>query len=177
MVIISDRHQSINNAIKTVYPDAFHGACIFHLLNNVKLKLGAHGTDLTINFVKAAKAYTQTEFEHYMRVLDKIDGRIRPYLVKAGYQTWARSHSPRRRYTMMTSNIAESINSAIKAARNLPIKVMMECIRSLVQQWVWKNGNEARGTFTEISSEAEAVLRDNYLISTKLEVTQPNLYH
>ena len=41
-----------------------------------------------------------------------------------------------------------------------------------MQQWVWANGEDARGTFTEISSEAEAVLRENFLISTKLEVTQ-----
>ena len=128
---------------------------------------------MTINFVKAAKAYTVAEFEHYMAVLDKIDARIRPYLEEAGYRTWTRSHAPKRRYTMMTSNIAESINSALKAARNLPIKVMMECIRSLVQKWVWDNGDEARGTFTELSSEAESVLRENFLSSTRLEVTQP----
>ena len=110
-----------------------------------------------------------------MAVLDKIDARIRPYLEEAGYKTWARSHAPKRRYIMMTSNIDESINSALKAARNLPIGVMMKCIRSLVQQWVWKNGEEARGTFTEISSKAEDVLRENFLSSTKLEVTKPNL--
>lgn len=167
-------HKSIINAVQTVYPNAFHGACIFHLLNNVKVKLDIHGADLTVNFVKAAKAYTVAEFEQYMTVLDKIDVRIRPYLIEAGYKTWARSHAPKRRYTMMTSNIAESLNAALKAARNLPIKVMMECIRSLVQQWVWANGEDARGTFTEISSEAEAVLRENFLISTKLEVTQQN---
>ncbi|KAM6541244.1 hypothetical protein CsatB_005691 [Cannabis sativa] len=174
LVIISDRHQSIENAVQTVYPNVFHGACIFHLLNNIKANLHIHGDDLTINFVKAAKAYTLVGFEYYMAALDKIDARIRPYLEKVGYHTWARSHSPKRRYTMMTSNIAESINAANKAARNLPITLMLECIRSVVQKWVWTNGNEANGTFTAISSEAEAVLRENYLKSTKFEVRQCN---
>ncbi|KAF4390937.1 hypothetical protein G4B88_030615 [Cannabis sativa] len=39
---------------------------------------------------------------------------------------------------------------------------------------VWTNGNEANETFTEISSEAGAVLRENYLKSTKFEVRQCN---
>ncbi|XP_062104286.1 uncharacterized protein LOC133815463 [Humulus lupulus] len=36
---------------------------------------------------------------------------------------------------MMTSNIAESLNAALKAARNLPIDILLECLRSLVQKW------------------------------------------
>ncbi|KAM6580868.1 hypothetical protein CsatA_004642 [Cannabis sativa] len=140
-----------------------------------KANLHIHGDDLTINFVKAAKAYTLVGFKYYMAALDKLDARIRPYLEKVGYCTWARSHSPKRRYTMMTSNIAESINAANKATRNLPITLMLECIRSVVQKLVWTNGNEANGTFTEISSEAKAVLRENYLKSIKFEVRQYNI--
>ncbi|XP_062103081.1 uncharacterized protein LOC133814091 [Humulus lupulus] len=47
---------------------------------------------------------------------------------------------------MMTSNIAESLN----AARNLPIDILVECLRSLVQKWVWNNSNNANGTFTKV---------------------------
>ncbi|XP_062075495.1 uncharacterized protein LOC133779562 [Humulus lupulus] len=74
----------------------------------------------------------------------------------------------------MTSNIVGSINSAIKVARILPITAMMECLRSLVQKWVWKNGNEDNGTFTQVSSEAEAVLREIFLSAMTYEVSPIN---
>ncbi|XP_059286700.1 uncharacterized protein LOC132040102 [Lycium ferocissimum] len=40
MCIISDRHDSIQNATSTVYPEVPHCFCIYHLWNNVKALLG-----------------------------------------------------------------------------------------------------------------------------------------
>ncbi|XP_062089136.1 uncharacterized protein LOC133795694 [Humulus lupulus] len=172
--IILDRHKSIENVVDNVYPKAFHGACIFHLLNNIKVNFNIHGEDLNINFVKAAKAYRVQSFEHYMHEIDKIDTRIRLYLQKIGYCTWSRCHAPTRRYTMMTSNIAESINAALKAARTLPITTMMEDLRSLVKKWVWKNGNEGNGTFTQVTTDTETVLRENIIRAIKFQVFPVN---
>ncbi|KAM6598443.1 hypothetical protein CsatA_018052 [Cannabis sativa] len=134
LTIILDRHKSIEKAVSNVYPNHFHRACIFHLLNNVKTNFGVHGDDMTINFVKAAKMYKLTSFERYMTKIDKIDKQIRPYLEKIGHEVWTSSHCPTKRYTMMTSNVAESINLAILAARSLPIITTIECFRSLVQK-------------------------------------------
>ncbi|XP_062100383.1 uncharacterized protein LOC133806279 [Humulus lupulus] len=69
----------------------------------------------------------------------------------------------------MTSNIVESINVALKAARTLPITTMMEGLRSLVQKWVWKNGNEANGTFTQVTTDTETVLRENFIRAIKFK--------
>ncbi|XP_062080334.1 uncharacterized protein LOC133785092 [Humulus lupulus] len=85
-----------------------------------------------------------------------------------------RFHAPIRRYTMMTSNIAESINVALKAGRTLPITTMMEGLRSLVQKWVWKNGNEANGTFTKVTTDTETVLRENFIWAIKFQVFPVN---
>ncbi|XP_062112630.1 uncharacterized protein LOC133823796 [Humulus lupulus] len=170
LAIVSDRHKSIDNAVHMVYPNAFHGVCMFHLLNNLKGKYGSHGEELQMKFIAAAKAYTKTECEHYMRGLDRIDRHIRPYLEKAKYETWARSYSPTKRYTMMTSNIAESLNTTLKAARNLPIDILVECLRSLVQKWVWNNSNNANGTFTKVSTATENELRHGIVSKMKYEV-------
>ncbi|XP_062081124.1 uncharacterized protein LOC133785925 [Humulus lupulus] len=69
---------------------------------------------------------------------------------------------------MMTSNIAESLNAALKAARNLPIDILVECLRSLVQKWVWNNSNNANGTFTKVSTATE--LRHDIVSKMKYEV-------
>ncbi|XP_062104146.1 uncharacterized protein LOC133815306 [Humulus lupulus] len=142
---------------------------MYHLLNNLKSKYGNHGEELQMNFIAATKAYTKTECEHYMRSLDRLDRRIRPYLEKAKYETWARSYSPTKRYTMMTSNIAESLNAALKAARNLPIDILVECLRSLVQKWVWNNSNNANGTFTKVSTATENELRHDIVSKMKFQ--------
>ncbi|XP_062076064.1 uncharacterized protein LOC133780212 [Humulus lupulus] len=169
LAIVSDRHKSIDNAVHIVYPNAFHGACMFHLLNNLKSKYGSHGEELQMKFLIAAKAYTKTECEQYMRGLDRLDRRIRPYLEKAKFETWTRSYSPTKRYTMMISNIAESLNATLKAARNLPIDILVECLRSLVQKWVWNNSNNANGTFTKISTTTENELRHDIVSKMKFQ--------
>ncbi|XP_060960652.1 uncharacterized protein LOC133031220 [Cannabis sativa] len=105
----------------------------FNKLRETFGEIELHGEDLTINFVKAEKTYNMKSFEVYMSELDKIDKRIRPYLERIGYKYWSRCHCPTRRYTMMTSNIAELINSTILAIRRLPITTMIESLPNLVQ--------------------------------------------
>ena len=36
--IVSGRHESIISAVKKVYPEAAHTFCIFHIINNLKIK-------------------------------------------------------------------------------------------------------------------------------------------
>ncbi|PON98799.1 hypothetical protein TorRG33x02_054140 [Trema orientale] len=68
-----------------------------------------------------------------MEKLDHIHRGIRPYLEEVGFSKWARVYSTNRRYTFMTSNMAESMNAANNAARHLPVALLVECLRSLTQ--------------------------------------------
>ncbi|XP_062114507.1 uncharacterized protein LOC133825607 [Humulus lupulus] len=70
---------------------------------------------------------------------------------------------------MMTSNIAKSLNTALKAARNLLIDILVECLRSLVQKWVWNNSNNANGTFTKVSTATENELRHGIVSKMKFQ--------
>ncbi|XP_062075860.1 uncharacterized protein LOC133779986 [Humulus lupulus] len=127
-------------------------------------------------FFAAANAYTVKRFEYKMRELDKIDKRLRPYLQQIGYHKWARIHSPTNRYSNMTSNTAESLNSAIVAVRELPICTMLECLRALVQRWSWTNRNIANATSTKLTNKHEVILNDNYIYSLKLMLLNRLLY-
>uniref|UniRef100_A0A803P540 MULE transposase domain-containing protein n=1 Tax=Cannabis sativa TaxID=3483 RepID=A0A803P540_CANSA len=91
LVIISDRHMSIANAISTVYADAAHGLCAYHLLNNLKSALKFTGHDVL--FDNCSRAYTKSDFEFYMRQMESIKLRIR----QDGYEKWARAYSTRKR--------------------------------------------------------------------------------
>ncbi|XP_074367458.1 uncharacterized protein LOC141707911 [Apium graveolens] len=105
-----------------------------------------------------------------MRELDKVDNWIRIFLEKVGYDKWARVLSPNNKYSNLTSDIAESLNSVIIAIRELPICTMLESLRALIQKWSWRNTNIANSTLTRLTNKFEDILKDNYLYSINLTV-------
>ncbi|XP_050232912.2 uncharacterized protein LOC126681415 [Mercurialis annua] len=174
MCIISDRHQSIKNAIESVFAgEVQHDICIYHLLKNMKSKFRRNRKTIKDLFKAAARAYTKEEFNTHMAELNNINPAVISYLKEAGFKRWAVSHSVKKRYNIMTSNTAESFNAAVNRARELPVTMLMEYLRSLVQRWSYKNRNLARGTFTKLTTKYDSLLRENYINSLKIEV-QPS---
>ncbi|XP_060974543.1 uncharacterized protein LOC133039654 [Cannabis sativa] len=161
--LISDRHESIIKATRKVFPEITHGYCIFHLLSNLKTKFKKNAKHFRVPFFAAAKAYTEMEFEFHMRELDNLDKRIRPYLEKIGHEKWSR-------YSTMTSNIAEALNSANLAARETPVTTLMECLRAQMQEWTYNNRKEAQKCTTRLTPSSEKKLIGNYVQSLRLTV-------
>ncbi|KAJ9542466.1 hypothetical protein OSB04_028972 [Centaurea solstitialis] len=62
------------------------------------------------------------------------------YLEEVGYPRWARSLFPGLRYSSMTSNIAESINSITRFIHYIPNTMLVEYYRSTLQDWYFKRG-------------------------------------
>ena len=52
-----------------------------------------------------------------MSEIKKVDVRVQEYLQTTGYNKWSKVHSINDIYSIMTSNIAESINVTIRHAR------------------------------------------------------------
>ncbi|XP_060968368.1 uncharacterized protein LOC133035941 [Cannabis sativa] len=114
------------------------------------------------------------EFEFHMRELDNLDKRIRPYLEKIGHEKWSRYHSENNRYSTMTSNIAEALNSANLAARETPVTTLMECLRAQMQEWTYNNRKEAQKCTTRLTPSSEKKLIRNYVQSLRLTVKPAN---
>ncbi|XP_009613855.1 uncharacterized protein [Nicotiana tomentosiformis] len=110
LCIISDRNESIIRSISRVYPTVPLFACIWHLYNNVYKKLKKSHEKLSEVYFSMAKAYTQDEFDSLM---EKVDIRVKDYLELVGYDKWARLYAPVNQGWSITSNITESINSAL----------------------------------------------------------------
>ena len=119
LVFISDRNRSIGKAVKHVFPNSFHGACIYHLGQNLKAKFKR--TRVHTLFFTAAKAYRVSEFEQLMTQIHRFDLKVGIYLREAGYNRWSKAYSDSRRYNIMTTNIAECLNAILKEARKLSI--------------------------------------------------------
>ncbi|XP_075077355.1 uncharacterized protein LOC142164082 [Nicotiana tabacum] len=132
LIFLSDRHQSIAYGIAKVYPESHHGICIYHLEQNLKRRKVK--SEVIKLFQSAARVYRRKEFDLYMSDIAKVDKKTFDYLMEEPPEMWVHSYSPRRRYDMLTTNIAESMNSVLLEARELPILRMMDFIQVKLQQ-------------------------------------------
>ncbi|GJY97469.1 hypothetical protein Tco_0514379 [Tanacetum coccineum] len=102
---------------------------------------------------KTCKAYLEHDFE---RAISDIRG-LRPdayrKLEEAGFDKWSRAYCPGNRYKYMTSNYVESINSLTKHVRKVPITMLMEYYRELIQRWYFERrfNNEDEPPVDELS--------------------------
>ncbi|XP_075106915.1 uncharacterized protein LOC142179921 [Nicotiana tabacum] len=145
MCIVSDRHEGIENVAATLYPQ----------LKDI--------------FFAMAKAYTIEKFDYHMAEVEKIDKRVKDYLMNVGYERWSRAHSTVNRTLTMTSNIAESINAALKAAMELPVLPLLEYIRQLIGQWNVTNQKNAIESFTDLGKKYDTMLMDNLELSHQMK--------
>ena len=149
LVIVSDRHQSIINACEKVFPWATRGICYYHLQENIVKKY--KGNHLLYLVKGAAYAHTLYDFDRYMAEIHSANPDLHEYLVEADVRLWSRVHFHGDRYNLKTSNIAESINSALKRARGFPIQFLLEFIREKLGRWYWKRRGDALSLTTQHS--------------------------
>ncbi|KAL5554064.1 hypothetical protein UlMin_041465 [Ulmus minor] len=157
-VIVSDRHRSINNAVKEVFPNAFHGICMYHLLNNLKNKFKTKTKELEQHYIQTAKAYNLQEFHVLFYTLCCAVPGAKEYLERVGLDRWTRSNSPSRRYNIMTTNISKSMNAALVKVRELPITAFVNEIRLLCQRWFFERRNKAKDFTSKMSKDVEKKL-------------------
>ncbi|KAH6756374.1 hypothetical protein C2S53_002673 [Perilla frutescens var. hirtella] len=147
LVIVSDQHVSIKNAVKAVFPTAVRRLCYYHIVKNL-IRAGHHVISM---FKSAAFAYREEKFLKYLSMISSSRKEVYNTLLSIGVHRWARSQCPSRRYSFMTSNAAECFNAHLLWARRLPICSLIEVVRDVIEKWF----DERR---------AKTVLRDHILI-------------
>ena len=140
LVFISDRAASIEKALLQHYPLAHHGICIFHFEKNVLDKFKS--STLIPLIVEAAYAYTKGDFDYLFDEIEASDTEVAEYLRNADFKKWSRAYSPTNRYNIMTSNLAESINSLLKDSREYPIVCLFDTIRMIMTRWFTERRDE-----------------------------------
>ncbi|KAA0053426.1 MuDRA-like transposase [Cucumis melo var. makuwa] len=124
---VTYRKTCFSKGISSVFPSAFHGLCVQHLSQNLHDKY-KNDTVATL-FYNASRTYRESTFVEALRHLLAFPNGSGKYLNDVGIARWSRVHFPGRRYNMMTTNIAESINSILKEPRDLPIASFLENVR------------------------------------------------
>ncbi|XP_019254886.1 PREDICTED: uncharacterized protein LOC109233461 [Nicotiana attenuata] len=170
MCIVSDMHESILKASSVVYPGVLHCVCMFHLWNNIKMSYTKNHIPIKELFFASAKAYTVEEFDRHMAEINNIDKRVGEHLLNVGYHRWSRAHSKVKGTTIMSLNIAESMNAANNYARDLPILHLLEYMMKLVQDWHHANKKNAIETSTKLAKKYEDIMRENHITSQTMTV-------
>ncbi|XP_057803555.1 uncharacterized protein LOC131018877 [Salvia miltiorrhiza] len=148
LMIMSDQHKSIENAIRSVYPNATHGLCYHHLHKN----LTQIGKEALIHFKNAAYAYRVEGFGKFFSELELQSHSAHTRLSLIGVERWSRSRSPVPRYSFMTSNVADVLNSRLLWARRFPVSSLLETFRTIVEKWFderWASAMSRQHELTE----------------------------
>ena len=106
----------------------------------------------------AAYAHTVYDFDRYMHEIRSANPEQATYLENADMRLWSRVHCHGDRYNLKMSNIAESINSALKPARGFPISFLLEFIREKLGKWYWKRREDALSLTSKHSRGIERLL-------------------
>ncbi|XP_022155432.1 uncharacterized protein LOC111022579 isoform X2 [Momordica charantia] len=168
LIFVSDRNNSIAKSIAIVFPTAFHGLCIHHLKQNLSAKFNNETIDYL--FVNAAKAYRESQFRELWERISAFDNGVGMYLEEVGLSRWTRIYCPGRRYNMMTTNIAESMNALLKEARELHVVSVIEHVRALLQRWFSERRDEASKVTSTLTKWAEEIVHKNQDQSTTMKM-------
>ncbi|TXG72867.1 hypothetical protein EZV62_001446 [Acer yangbiense] len=154
LVFISDKKNSIITGVEKVFLNSFHGACAIHLEQNM---LGRYGKYKVLKdiFKKAVKVYRVNQFDRCMDQLTNINSRAAMYVTDVGFERWSRAYSPRKRYNLMSSNIADATNNAIKDCWELPITGVIDYIRAVLQHWFHDHRTSAGKLKSTLTTKAD----------------------
>ncbi|GMN72744.1 hypothetical protein TIFTF001_052906 [Ficus carica] len=164
LAIVADRYKGIEVASNLVYPDAAFRICVQHLAANLKTKYKDFKGPLKTYFDGAERSYLVSEHQRHMESIRNRNPDMHRYLVQADPTKWSRAYFNGRRYAIMTTNIAESLNNVDRKARLMPVGFLVEWLRELQQRWFVARREEAIKLTSKLAPKAEKLIRTNFSV-------------
>ncbi|KAL0448599.1 UNVERIFIED_CONTAM: hypothetical protein Slati_1416300 [Sesamum latifolium] len=133
---ISDRQKGLVDALRELAPGSEHKFCVRHLYENFKAKF--KGAELNEYLWKAATTANKQEFRAHMKKIVELNPKksqdyetAAEWLSKIPAEHWSRAFFPMKsKCDILVNNLCESFNNFILDARDKPIIIMLECIRT-----------------------------------------------
>ncbi|KAL5557636.1 hypothetical protein UlMin_033847 [Ulmus minor] len=178
LALISDRAPSIKKVISTVFEKAHHGACAWHVAQNIKNKFKC--ADIMGSYWSAVNAYRCEDFTGYMIEISNRYPRVAEYLEnEVGFEKWSRCHYPGLRYNITTTNMVESLNSMLVNARDFPYVALLDVIQEKMSKWWNDRRIVATAITTPLTPSRESELRPRFAQSNGRHTSQlnPITYH
>ncbi|KAL5572822.1 hypothetical protein UlMin_022419 [Ulmus minor] len=161
LALISDRAPSIKKAISTIFEKAHHGACAWHVAQNIKNKFKC--ADIMGSYWSAVNAYRCEDFTGYMIEISNRYPRVAEYLEnEVGFEKWSRCHYPGLMYNITTTNMVESLNSMLVNARDFPYVALLDVIQEKMSKWWNDRRIVAMAITTPLTPSRESELRPRF---------------
>ncbi|KAH9694855.1 SWIM-type domain-containing protein [Citrus sinensis] len=174
LVFISDRCTAIKRAVLKAFHTAGHGVCFYHVKGNIKSKFRmskAIWDQFEPAFINAAKAYGHEEFKRQLEGLWMLHSAAADYLENnVGTCNWARSEFEGRRYNILTTNIAESVNSLMREPRKFPVTHLVDHFRKTLQQWFYDRKIVAESMSTRLTTWADEIVGERRILAERMTV-------
>ncbi|XP_042022993.1 uncharacterized protein LOC121770309 [Salvia splendens] len=127
--IISDRHQGIINAMKAdVWKEApvgYHRFCLIHVRSNVLQRHKVPGVKKWVWIM--GEVSEERRYWTARRELEKVSPEALRYLeTTIDRSQWTMAHDEFRRWGETSTNMAECYNNVLLAARELPIRAIVD---------------------------------------------------
>ena len=153
LTVISDRCKGIDNGVSEFLPRAAHSYCAFHIGQN----MGQFGSDVASRVWKIANASTKRKYKEAMAALKAVSPKAHAYLKTIKKKQWVLAYFPMPRYGHVTSNIAESTNSALRKCRKCPpTKLFIKTIQTINATFAKRREKYANGNETDIVAKVLA---------------------
>ncbi|XP_047268980.1 uncharacterized protein LOC124898888 [Capsicum annuum] len=173
LCVISDKHIRIANALSHIYSRAHHELCMRHLAKN--LCVNQHCGEHLYLFYAVVKAYSFDQFNENFEELNNNYSEASYVLENVlDFEKYSRAHFPNNRYDVMTTNIAESLNSILMDKREYPILYIFNSIAKKIGEKCKERHAYVDGKKNKFVPCAENILRDTKNASDSLYVTNPN---
>ena len=163
LVLLSDRQKGLIDGVASVFPGLRHGYCLRHLEENFHKQF--KNVELKKLLWRAARSTQKEDFDAALQEMRGINAVSASWLLAhAPPEHWAELYFAGHRYGHLTSNIAESLNSWLLHARELPILAMFECIRHQLMDWYCKRrggeGNTVGLLVKPIAEKLQQLVKD-----------------
>ena len=87
-------------------------------------------------YYEASNAYTLLAFNSKFEEMERRFPSVARYLKEiVGFELWAQTQFPGKRYNIMTSNVAEPMNSMFKKAREFHVVALLDAIQAKMSSW------------------------------------------
>ncbi|KAK1261446.1 hypothetical protein QJS04_geneDACA020299 [Acorus gramineus] len=120
--------KGLDDAVKVVFPQAEHRACMRHLYKNFKRKYPGEFLERLV--WSAARAYTPQWHVQFMRQIEVVSKEALNYLLAEKDHCWSRAmFGETARCHYLTNNMSGSFNAFVGDARFKPIIYCIDAIR------------------------------------------------
>ncbi|KAK3225464.1 hypothetical protein Dsin_005326 [Dipteronia sinensis] len=167
--------ECIISALKKVYLAAHHAFCVFHIAQ--KFKRSSKSRCMARQFFyQACSKYLREECDIDLQQMAACNQRYYNDVMDIGVDKFTRANCPKNRYQMMSTQLAESMNSALLDLRKLPIASLAVLIRDMMQKWFHNRRTIANRLSSDLTLEADKHIHERVDSSYKC-IVHPLLYH